>query len=140
MRRKILACAALLTSVGCYASHERASEERPLAGSRLEIELSDDEYLALCEWFVRHQPGGWPDEPLYSCLDGGAVGRRLTPENCLARRHSRASIAGCRFRVDDWYACGDHYVGAGLCGDAPSVCRRPDECMDGTGRWRYLHP
>lgn len=141
MRRWLtLASCALLAGSGCYVSHGRDAGGEPLPSDTLEIDLSDEEYLALCEWFARQQRGGWPEERFYTCLDGGAVGRVLSPEDCVGRRHSPASIPGCRFRVEDWYSCADYYAEHGFCASAPSLCQRPDECMDGTGRWRYLHP
>lgn len=140
--RALVVVLGALLSPGCYESHGTGPVERPLPASTLEVDLTGAQYAELCEWFATRAGGelGWPDNSHYFCGDGGSVGRVLTPENCALRRHDPALIGACPFRVADWYACADHYADAGLCGDSPETCRRPDECMDGTGRWRYLHP
>lgn len=117
---------------GCAESHSGSGELDP---SALEIELTPDEYAALCESFARRM--GWPDASLYECLDGGAVGRIRTPRGWAAWRHAPAEIHDCRLRVEDWERCAEHYLANGMC-DLSDVCRRPPECM--AADWQYLRP
>lgn len=136
--RAIIAFAAL-TLAACYESHpRRADGDLPLAASMLEIELNSSQYRELCEWF--HRQMGWPDEMFYYCLDGGAVGRINDPRGCVRNRHRPIAIPECRIRVEDWYACAEHYVVHGACGVVPRTCFRPAECLDIEGTWDHLHP
>lgn len=139
MRVLIVGCLA----VGCAESFSPLPDapiEHDL--DRLEMDLSDEEYRALCEVFQRRI--GYPETTL-RCPDPRLAIGIATPEDCFRRRVPPAEIPDCRMTVGDWFECmavSEPY----WCPPSLPECERPPECgefrfgIDGTGRGRYIIP
>lgn len=120
MRHASLTALVLLFAASCAESHQR-----PLPGEREELGLSDDEYLALCEWWK--EQWGWPERSYTVCRDGAAINPFGDPANCLSARYGRDELPDCHITVDAWYRCADSMPD--WCGPRLDVCRRPPECV-----------
>lgn len=110
---------AALALVSCAESHA------PIAGDREELDLSDEEYLELCEWWKGQW--GWPERTYTVCGDGASINPFGDPANCLASRFSRDDLPECHISVQAWYDCAAAMPD--WCGPRVEACRRPVECV-----------
>ncbi len=92
---------ALALSLGCSVSHEPIPEDAPLPGDLLEIDLTDAEREALCDWWMRRH--GWPETTIYQCPPPPADPIARANIGCGTVR--RAEYPDCPVRVQDWYNC-----------------------------------
>jgi hypothetical protein len=117
----------ILALVACSESHP--TTRGPIDGDRLEMELTDDEYLALCTWWAEER--GWP-ETVHFCDGGRFAGYAITtPEECLDNRLRPDERPDCRITVEAWYDCNASTYP--WCNGPPPECVRPPECA-----WRSL--
>ncbi len=118
----------LLLMAACGSSHDPEGDAGvpapPVDLDEQELDLSDDDYLALCQWWSSQW--GWPTETRWYCLDGGASFTLQSPDDCLATRFERADYPDCDVRVRDWYDC--MAAMPDWCGPKPMECRRPPGC------------
>ena len=90
-----------LAALGCAVRHEPVPDDAPLPGDLLEIDLTEEQGAALCDWWMDRHGG---EGTLTSCPPPPAEHRFTAGLVGCATLH-RADFPDCRVTVQDWYNC-----------------------------------
>ena len=113
-----------LAALGCAASHEPVPDDAPLPGDLLEIDLTDAQRAAFCDWWMDRHGG---EGTITSCSLPPPGGHFTAGLVGCATLH-RADFPDCRVTVQDWYNCELSEPYWWCVRPDLEVCQRPASC------------